>query len=463
MVLNLGPIVGHVTSSSARIWARLTAPGSSRLRLFQGTDRGREVGSGFSAKAKESMGNALVFDVAGLEAETRYFYDVENGDGISLLPRERSDLSFKTAPAESTRTSLKFGLISCNNPRVGPVATRFDVWKRMKTVFAEQDVRFLILAGDQLYADDAYHESAKRRRPRHGDVVAGYRRQYERQWSKPEIMDVLGRVPSYMIWDDHEIRNGWGSFRRDTSTPKRQAIFRGARQAYAEFQHAHGPQTFGKDRFYYGFRFGSLGVFMLDMRGLRDCRRKRNPLLSARQLRDFKAWVKGELEGLSALAVVSSVPVAHAPTFISNLIPRSDLRDQWSYQPNKPERDSVVRFLFDVANQQDIPVTLLSGDVHVATTARLRSRRAGHQKRPKVYQFTSSPVTNRPSRIVGRLLLAKDRVRQIGDGIEGQILDICTRRNFGIVEMNQGVQGGAVEVRFALYEEGRDKPHIFSC
>ena len=96
----------------------------------------------------------------------------------------------------------------------------------------------------------------------------------------------------------------------------------------------------------------------------------------------------------------------------------------------------------------------------VGTTARITSRREVHRKRPEIYQFTSSSVTNNPSGLVNKLMLAKDRVRSIDVDIRGRILDIYPRRNFGIVEvLNDGADGGP-RFRYVLYEEGRDAPHV---
>lgn len=460
MELTLGPIVGHVEPESARIWVRTKKPGMVRLRLFRDAGKSDEAGAA-GAVAAEDMGHTVVLTAGGLTADTRYFYDVEDEAGQSLLAPGRRDLSFKTAPDPASTPSFKFGLISCNKPYVGEKATRFDVWKRMRRVFAQEDVRFLILAGDQLYADRTYDRLAKDDHPDPAEVLAGYRREYELQWGTDEIQDVLGRVPCYMIWDDHEINNGWGAHKLDTKAAKRQTIFRGASRAYFEHQHSLNPHTFGAERYYYAFRFGTIGFFVLDLRGHRDSNRGNLPLLGARQWRDFKGWVGSELEGLSALAVVTSVPVVHSPSFVANLVPSSDLRDQWSFRANKPERRSLVRFLLTAANQRDIPVTILSGDIHVGTTARIISERPGHRKRPEVYQFASSPVTNRPSRLIQKLQLATDRVRRIDDGIRGRIHDVLGRRNFGVVEVHADAPGGGVRFRFRHYLEGVDEPKVW--
>ncbi len=345
----------------------------------------------------------------GLSPDTWYFYLLEDERGRSLLPPD-ADRSFRTAPEAAASMTFRFGVASCHKFEIG----HFGMWKQMKTVFDAKDVRFLMLCGDQIYADAVYKRMAAKRQPRHDDVVSAYRRAYEKQWAVPEMMRVLGSLPTYMIWDDHEINNGWGAHKLDTSSIRRQAIFAGARQAYDEFQHVRNPHTFGDGRHYYAFRHGGAGFVVLDSRGERDSNRETGPVLGARQLQDIKRWVAREASNLTALFVVVSVPIAHTPSFVANLFPRSDLRDlrdQWSFAKNKPERRSVVRFLFDVANQHDIPVALISGDVHVGTFARFRSSDAAHQRRSEFYQLTSSPISNNPSGRIADLQFAFDQVR----------------------------------------------------
>ena len=35
---------------------------------------------------------------------------------------------------------------------------------------------------------------------------------YCKQWGRPEVARLLARIPSAMMWDDHDIFDGWGSY-----------------------------------------------------------------------------------------------------------------------------------------------------------------------------------------------------------------------------------------------------------
>ncbi len=87
--------------------------------------------------------------------------------------------------------------------------------------------------------------------------------------------------PTYMIWDDHEIGDGWGSHYFEDGAardglrrmlPDLEArgldyedgmalvrrMFRAARHTYAEYQHSHNPPT-EEEQLDYAFRRGGCG------------------------------------------------------------------------------------------------------------------------------------------------------------------------------------------------------------
>ena len=64
---------------------------------------------------------------------------------------------------------------------------------------------------------------------------------------------MLANIPTYMVWDDHDIRDGWGSLASDSPTlvaqfPRGAAIFarsdayfQDCRDVYWHFQACHNP------------------------------------------------------------------------------------------------------------------------------------------------------------------------------------------------------------------------------
>lgn len=457
MTLRLGPLVGHVGSKSANIWVRSAEPAVFQCRVCRDPELTDTVGQPTPLETAADRGCTGVAKVGGLPADTRLHYDVVASDGQSVVPSGRRPLTFRTAPAANRATGFSFAFASCNKPLVQRLAKRWKVWQKLDSTLAKPayaDLRLLILCGDQIYADTPYD---KLRKKGHDDpqlVLRKYRDEYQKQWQGEEMQRVLGRLPTYMIWDDHEIANGWGSHKLDATATNRQNLFKGALQTYREFQHSHGPNGASK-KLHYGFRVGRTGFLVLDLRGRRNMARKTDPLMGEPQWKDIRAWIETNKKSLSCLFVVSSVPVAHAPSFVSNLVPKSDLRDQWNYKKNLPELRRLLRDLFDLSNERDIPVVILGGDVHVGTFACIRSARQDHYRQPRIYQLTSSPISNSPSGLASKLLLALGKTHKIDDWLSARVIKLRTKRNFGIVHVEYP-KPGKCAIRFELHEEGRD-------
>jgi hypothetical protein len=159
---------------------------------------------------------------------------------------------------------------------------------------------------------------------------------------------ILANVPTYMVWDDHDIRDGWGSLASDSPTmgarfARGAAIFRDstayfedARDVYWHFQGCRNPLP-GDYRdpanpaqadpafpnyvaepvprgvrlgMPFVFRCGRLMVLVLDSRGERDVFRKDYPILGQRQwtfIEDVFAHLPADAD---ALAIVTATPIA---------------------------------------------------------------------------------------------------------------------------------------------------------
>ena len=159
---------------------------------------------------------------------------------------------------------------------------------------------------------------------------------YRRFWSRQPVAEILANIPTYMMWDDHEVRNGWGSDPGDSPTLARrfpagraisaryQAFFEDARKVYWHFQHVRNPSTPGLDRaaflaeggrsaMPFTFRCGAAKILVLDNRGARDVWRPRLPVLGDAQW----TMLRNELQHLEAtidsLVVVVPLPVVSMP------------------------------------------------------------------------------------------------------------------------------------------------------
>lgn len=397
-----------------------------------------------------------------------YTYDVRAGDGRSLLPAGLSARTFRAAPAPDSREGFSFAFASCHGPFTWRAArTRYRMWRRLDALRADEDVRFLMLIGDQIYADDSYAKAMKMRAPDLGVLQEGYRAVYRRHWQDPAVAGVLASLPTLMIWDDHEIEDGWGSSKRHFGA-KAQLVFEAARAAYREFEHSHNPQTFGDKAQHYAFGYGPAGFLVLDLRGHRRLDRpvEDRPLMGARQWEDIQAWLAGPGRAFPILFVVTSVPILHAPAVFADLIGgragELDLRDQWTYKPFRREQRDLVSLLFRTANASGQQIVVLGGDVHVGTVARIQSTRPEHARRPTLCQFTSSPIAHTPSALVNRLLRIADGPSvPIDNEIRGRIVHLYGERNVGIVRVRSDEAGRYYAV-LELHREGKREPSVYS-
>lgn len=101
--LTHGPLVGHVDSTSARIWARASAPGEYGLVVRN--PRGEEVGT-FHARAEQETDFTLHWTATGLPAGSRLSYEIVQA---SKPVASSSQLWFRTAREKAGQARIAFG------------------------------------------------------------------------------------------------------------------------------------------------------------------------------------------------------------------------------------------------------------------------------------------------------------------------------------------------------------------
>lgn len=449
-LLNAGLIIGHTTDTAAKIWLHTEAEGEHFLLVSETDIPATAVVRRSKSKVtvEDGKGGALpgiavhavtvgaqtrrtaVHTLTGLKPGTRYCLGVaaSKGEASPLTLGQDGRHGFRTL--ESNPKCLTFGFYSCHMPFDAGDIKRMSMWERLGELVEERRLAFLIGGGDQAYTDGddsvsiwkylkkhASEVAALPAQKRHEVMVSWYREIYRGYWGFERLRRVFANVPQYMIWDDHEIMDGWGSYTKEelsnqldtwlTQEDKKRNLmlardmFQAACQVYEEYQHCHNPDT-SPNVYDYAFAQGAAHFYVLDMRRNRDYADKKTDyrILGEAQFKRFTAWLQS-LEGLGkdkvkALFVTSPVPVVHLRDWVVNqadlpwLGMADDLRDEWDHDSNYTERNLFLDALFETSERLGVPVCILSGDVHVGAAFRLRSRKF---TKATLYQLTSSAIT----------------------------------------------------------------------
>jgi len=455
--LLLGPFVGNITHSSVKIWLTVEAGDADKnvfvtLKLEEQGPKSEAVKKDMKRIIIQKISNPVVVQseviecrhadlgmgivtLGGLEPNSRYSYqlwhDKEHSIELDLNPLrkgqtrdpkgglKREDLFFWTLPEDGYGLQLDFLLMSCHNPETATSdeCAGFGVWRQIPKIIEQNaNVRFAILAGDQIYADEVEPQVLAQRDPQKRQKL--YLAIYKKFWDNEHYRRVLCSLPAVLMWDDHDITDGWGSredsFRKDCPQKfmsKWDELFDTAKEMFRIMQASRNPAPLF-DGFSKGFdtcfTVGKAGFVLADLRTNRNSRfaiggkgEYEGRIWLPEQLQAIKGWVAGKRNEIDTLFFVSSVVFSHGAPQIENWISsvwinvlrfvkwiedlgllkklvrwfnryigdlRDDINDSWGSEINRKETDRVLDFFFELQNPTDdgkrLNVVILSGDIH---------------------------------------------------------------------------------------------------
>jgi hypothetical protein len=370
-------IVGHVTSSSARIWVR-GEKGSKEARLRH---RKRGTAAWTTEPPRplvEFRGFVEVFDLAGLSAGSAYECELSYKTGKAPAV---DAATFTTAPASPGTFSFLLG--SCNWSRGGliKIGNAKESWEGLKVIVEDRKPSFLIHAGDQIYSDVIFGPLPK-------DMhLPYYRSLYQKAWNVRPTAEVLAMLPNYMILDDHEIFDDFFNGKPYAGEAS-DTIRDFAKAAYREYQDWHNPQDFAPD-FYYSFEWAGARFFALDVRTERH-QGAHPAIIGTQQMERFQAWLLANAGAVKF--VVTSVPfVGQGRT--------GD--DKWNGPSFRAQRDELIDF---IAKKGIAKLVFLTGDMHCSYHATMSVAVPGGPS--VVHELMSSPIN------------------QVANGIHGFVTDL---------------------------------------
>lgn len=351
-------------------------------------------------------------------------------------------------PARSEKPRLMYA--SCNGFSSADLINKtehpYALWETLKQQHKDNPFALMILGGDQLYADEMWstvpalkewsklrrHEKAKRptNKPMLQQIDRFYDELYQQRWSDPAMVDLLACIPSLMMWDDHDIFDGWGSYPQDLqNSPVFQAIFATAK-IYFELLQIRGRKNRSLlnpavPHFAFALQFRGYHIVALDNRAERTL----TQVMSRQQWDDVLCYIdKKATQG--DLLLLSAVPVVYRDFSFTetalDITPweeelTDDLKDHWRAKEHQGERARLImRLLDNVAARQkngNCRTVILSGDVHIGCLGVINDRRNPQQSR-KVHQVVSSGIVHpAPSRIAwyGIMAVTNDKTEYLNE------------------------------------------------
>ena len=345
----------------------------------------------------------MAFWSAGLHAPSDFAGPVGfEGDGVR-----------RTAHLPGRDGALRLAFASCNGAEDDATVAalpggRAHLWRHLGARHGAAPFHLLVLGGDQIYADALWELpsirawSALPRRKRlaapfteamRAELEAHYLAAYAAAFGDPAVVDVLAAIPSVMIWDDHDIVDGWGS-RPDAwqASPVARGLFETARRAFCLLQLGRDPGLHPAPHGWHGTA-GCAHLIVPDLRSERTRARVMGPT-GHRQPRDALDAARRP----HAL-VIASVPLVNADLsplerLVAPLQPladlyQDDLRDQWMSYRHRREWAEVMEALLGLARSGP-RVSVLSGEIHLG--AHGTAGRDG----ARIEQFIASGIAHPP-------------------------------------------------------------------
>ncbi len=345
-----GPLLGSVTDTSARFWARTVHQSSLRVLIATSDDMTNPTYSETTSTVDANDFTGIV-EHQNLAPDTQYYYQIElNGEIDNQI------YSFKTFPSQGQPAQFSIGFGGC----AGYTPWHEHIWR----LIADYDLPLFLLTGDNIYIDDPTRQGVQ-------DYV------YYRRQSRPEFRELVSGTSIAAIWDDHEFGDddSWGG--PDIETPAwKLPVWRTFKNNWNNPSYGDGIEQPGC---WFSFSIADVDIFMLDDRFYRDNHREPPADRPATMLGpQQKKWLLEELTQSQATfkVIVTSVPWAYGVKPGSN--------DPW--QGFKAEREEIFSFL---SNKKIDGVFLLSGDRHRADIWKIE-REEGYP----MFDFENARLTN---------------------------------------------------------------------
>ncbi|MBR9907527.1 MAG: alkaline phosphatase family protein [Gammaproteobacteria bacterium] len=314
----------------------------------------------------------------------------------------------------------KFAYASCNGfsdyKMLSTTEQPYKLWTDLKDEHANSPFSLLLLGGDQVYADSIWTqltslkawnelertEKIKRKanQTMTTQIDQFFSKLYVERWNKEPIATMLASIPSIMMWDDHDIFDGWGSYPDDLQNCEvYKAIFASAKKHF-ELLQIRGSnngallRTTPNGHFSQAIKFRGYNILALDNRSERSLTR----VMSETQWSDIMRYLDKTCDQ-GDLLVLTAVPVVYRDfSFAESVVDSTpweeeltdDLKDHWRAKEHEGERLRLIMRLLKNARRRKGKTVLLSGDVHVGCLGIIRDSSSDNVI--NIHQIVSSGI-----------------------------------------------------------------------
>jgi cholesterol oxidase len=321
-----------------------------------------------------------VIDAVDRHLAERPAEELETAVCVNTAPRPAPALMRASTPPGSAINRRAFALGSCQYPP-GPFDSTVAnaSYRRLNDLLDRADEGkpgFLVLMGDQIYSDPTaglFDPSAQSDR---------YTIPHEKFLRSPEVKRVLGRLPAFMMLDDHEIEDNWEPAIGEDGEDS--AAMRAGRAAYLKYQRLQGPRDpmpIGSARcpLWYSKEPDGLPFFFADTRTERRPRDIHHldeaQIMSPEQLDALCAWIKRHADEDKPKFIVSSV--MFLPGRIQHATHRSSVIASDTWEGFAASRERVLSELLEHKARH---LVFLSGDEHQTSVTRIELRVVGSRE-----------------------------------------------------------------------------------
>lgn len=319
-------------------------------------------------------------ELKDLLPNTEYEYALilpESAKDKFVTPNVEHPYHFKTSPDYKLsihQTHFTFAATSCIKQNFPYAPGQDHLSVKGATELADRigpdHIEFLMFMGDFIYADVPW-------KTRSAD---GYYKLYRQNFASSDYKRIYENIPTYHIYDDHEIVNDYAGQSNDSDP-----FFQMAAPAYTAYLGNANPTPSVPGVNYYSMSYGDVAFFVWDTRRYRSANEaiddEEKTMLGSQQKEIFLDWLK-QVNGTHTFKfVVSSVPFQTCyggpngkfDTWGGFQTERSELMDVMQYVPNvivlsgdRHEfaavsiRETVIDFCIGPLNQFSLPIRTLS-------------------------------------------------------------------------------------------------------